>query len=152
MKIMGQMVLLLFMVATLLLGCATDQASQSSPKKMAQAHEKVGTSLYQAKDYQGALRELLKAAEFEPGNASIQNYIGLCYLNLKEYNSAVLHFKKALQLKPDYPEAQNNLGTAYGNMKQWDAAIQYFEAAANNLLYRTRHIAYDNLGAAYHNK
>jgi len=37
-------------------------------------------------------------------------------------------------------------------LKQWDAAIQYFEAAAGNLLYRTRHIAYDNIGAAYHNK
>jgi type IV pilus assembly protein PilF len=138
----GKTVLLSLSLAVLLLGCATEQGSKAQPKKMAKAHEQLGASLLVAKDYQGALKELLQALELKPDSAD---------LGLKESNSAIVYFKKALQLKPDFPEAQNNLGTAYANLKQWAAAVEYFQAAANNLLYRTRHLAYDNLGAAYHN-
>jgi len=144
--------LLCLLAGALTFGCATDEASRTSTKKMAQAHERLGTSFLSEGDYQAALRELLKAEELKPDSAEVQNSIGLSYMGLKEHNSAVLHFKKALQLKADYPEAQNNLGTAYVYMQQWDAAIRYFEAAANNLLYRTRHLAYANIGAVYHNK
>lgn len=152
MNIMLKGLWFLMVSGMVLLGCATDQASQPSTRKRAQAHEQLGTSFLIENNYQGALRELMQASELNPDSAAVQNSIGLAYLGLREYNSAVPHFKKALQLKPDFPEAQNNLGTTYARLKQWDAAIQYFEAAANNLLYRTRHLAYDNLGAAYHNK
>jgi len=77
---------------------------------MSQAHEQLGMSFLNEGDHQSALRELLKAAEFNPENAEVQNALGLSYMGLKEHNSAILHFRKALQLKPDFPEAQNNLG------------------------------------------
>ena len=65
MKIMGQVLVLWLVTGMVFLGCATDQPAQSSTKKMAQAHEQLGNSLLAAKDYQGALKELLMASEFQ---------------------------------------------------------------------------------------
>jgi len=37
-------------------------------------------------------------------------------------------------------------------MKKWDLALESFNAAANNILYRTPHFAYNNMGLVYYNK
>jgi len=64
----------------------------------------------------------------------------------------MLHFKRALALQPEFPEAQNNLGTLYLLLKEWDLAIERFQRAVNDILYRTPHFAYNNMGLAYYNK
>ena len=103
-------------------------------------------------DYQGALKELLQADELDPENADIQNALGYTYQSLRLLDKAVIHFKKALELRADFPEAQNNLGTVYLMLKKWDMAAELFGKAAENILYRDRHSAYNNLGMVYHNK
>jgi len=112
----------------------------------------LGDSLLQEGKYQDALRELLEAAEVDPENPGIQNSLGLAYQNLREYDKAVSHYKRALQLKPNFPEVANNLGTVYVLMGELDTAIVYFQKAADDVLYRTRHYAFMNLGSTYHRK
>jgi type IV pilus assembly protein PilF len=141
---------MVFLFLGLLLGCATTQPVDG--KKKADAKHQLGNSLLYEKNYQGAVTELTEAAELDPENANIQNSLGLAYQGLRLPERAIPHYQKAIQLKPDAPEFENNLGTAYAAAKQWDMAIQCFQRAADNYLYRTRHIAYDNLGSAYHNK
>jgi len=134
----------------LLLGCATTQAVDG--KKKAEAKHQLGNSLLYEKNYQGAATELTEAAELDPENANIHNSLGLAYQGLGLPERSIPHYQKALQLKPNFPEYENNLGTAYAAAKQWDLAIRWFQKAADNYLYRTRHVAYENLGSAYHNK
>jgi Tfp pilus assembly protein PilF len=143
---------LLFSLALLVLigGCVT--TTRSSTKKEVEAREQLGNSLLREGKYQDALEALLEAAKLDPDSASIQNALGLTYQSLKEYDQAILHYKRALQLKPNSPEIQNNLGTVYALLRQWDMAIVYFQKAADDVLYRTRHFAFLNLGAAYHRK
>ncbi len=141
---------MILLVSGLLLGCATTQPVDG--KKRSEAKHQLGNSLLYEKNYQGAVTELREAAELDPENPNIQNSLGLAYQGLRLPERAIPHYQKAIQLKPDSPEFENNLGTAYAAAKQWDMAIQCFQKAADNYLYRTRHVAYDNLGSAYHNK
>jgi tetratricopeptide (TPR) repeat protein len=141
---------LVFLCLGLVLGCATTQAVDT--KKKAEAKHQLGNSLLYEKNYQGAVTELREAAELDPENANIHNSLGLAYQGLRLPDRAIPHYQKALQIKPNFPEFENNLGTAYAAARQWDLAIQYFQKAADNYLYRTRHVGYENLGSAYHNK
>jgi Tfp pilus assembly protein PilF len=61
MNIRVKVLLLWLFSGALTFGCATDHAARTSTKKMAQAHEQLGTSFLSERDYQAALRELLKA-------------------------------------------------------------------------------------------
>jgi Tfp pilus assembly protein PilF len=142
---------LLFSLSLLVVvgGCAT---TRSSTTKEVEAREQLGNSLLREGKYQDALQELLEAAKMDPDSASIQNALGLTYQSLREYDQAITHYKKALQLKPNSSEIENNLGTVYALLQQWDMAIVYFQKAADDVLYRTRHFAFLNLGAAYHRK
>jgi Tfp pilus assembly protein PilF len=129
------------------LGCAQDKAVS---KKGVQAKKDMGIALLQDSDLQGALKELLEAAEMDPTDAEIQNHIGYIYRELEEFGKAIIRFKRALELRPDFAEAQNNLGTVYIRLEEWDKALELFQKAAENTSYRTRQIAYTNLGYIYH--
>jgi len=142
--------LMVFLCVGLLLGCATTQPLNG--KKKAEAKYQLGNSLLFEKNYQGAVTELKDAVELDPENPSYHNSLGLAYQGLRLPERAIPHYQKAIQLKPNFPEYENNLGTAYAAARQWDLAIQWFQKAADNYLYRTRHVAYENLGSAYHNK
>jgi len=141
---------MIFLFSGSLLGCATTQAVDV--KKKSAAKHQLGNSLLYEKNYQGAVTELKEAAEMDPENPDIQNSLGIAYQGLRLPEQAIPHYQKAVRLKPNSPEFENNLGTAYAAVKQWDLAIQWFQKAADNYIYRTRHVAYDNLGSAYHNK
>jgi len=149
MKKNATVLLIWLLISFLLTGCAGDTAAR---KKRAEAKERLGGSLIQKGDLLGGLKELLEAAELDPENADIQYALGLAYKNLREYDKSIFHFRKALKLKPDFPEAQNNLGTVYVILKDWDTALGMFKKAAENNMYRTRHIAYENLGSVFYNK
>jgi len=117
--------------------------------KKAKAKENLGISLIRDGDYQGALKELIQAAELDPENADIQNALGTAFRYLGLQDKAIIHLKKALELKPEFPEAQVNLGTVYADLKKWDLAAELFEKAAGNILYRARHFAFFNLGRIF---
>ena len=142
-------ILIALCCSILLFGCATNMTAD---KKTALAKEQLGNSLVREGDYQGGLKQLMEAAKLDPERASLQNAIGYTYQGLRDFDKAASHYKKALDLKPDYPEAQNNLGTVYGVQGRWDEATPLFQEAGENVFYRTRHFAYDNLGSVYRTK
>ena len=95
------------------------------------------------------LEKLLEASKLDPENANIHNELGLAYRDLREYQLSLDHFKKALALRAEFAQAQNNLGTLYLLLKKWDLAIDCFQRAVSNILYRTPHFSYNNIGFAY---
>jgi Tfp pilus assembly protein PilF len=98
------------------------------------------------------LAKLLEALKLDPESPFLHHEVAVVYRNLGEYTLALPHFKKALALKPRFPEARNNLGTLYLLLRDWDRAIECFQKAVSDVLYKTPHIGYNNLGLAYYNR
>jgi tetratricopeptide (TPR) repeat protein len=130
-------------------GCA---GSSATDKDKARAYEDLGTSAVRQGKLRSALENYLKADKFDPGNAYIKDELAQVYRDLGQYQIALQYFKEALTLKPRFPEAQNSLGTLYLLLKEYDVAIEYCQKAADDLLYKTPHFAYTNLGTAYYFK
>ena len=135
-------------------GCATgtQTAAKYSKKEQAEATRRLGEAYFREGKYVDALRELLNAERMVPKDPLVHNDLGLVYFARGRKDLAVTHFRRALELKPDYAEAQNNLGLTYLELKEWDRAIGYFKEITDNLLYRTPHYAFSNLGLAYYYK
>ena len=131
------------------IGCAGNRAAT---KKKAEAFENVGMAFVREGNLRAGLAKLLEAVKLDPENPTLHHEVAVVYRNLGEYKRAFPHFKKALALKPRFPEAQNNLGTLYLLLRDWDRAIECFQKALADVLYKTPHIGYNNLGWAYYNK
>ena len=140
--------LLIFVVFTLT-GCAGNQAET---KKKTDALQRLGTALVQQGRVRSGLEKLLEAVKLDPTNSAIHQALALAYRDLEEFQLSLDHFKKALALRPELPQAWNNMGTVYLLLGQWDLAINCFQMAVGDILYRTPHFAYNNLGLAYINK
>jgi tetratricopeptide (TPR) repeat protein len=137
-------IVLLFSLAWF--GCA---GSNATDKKKARAYEDIGTSAVRQGKLRTALENYLEAEKFDPENAYIKEELAQVYRDLGQYQKALEYFKQALVLKPRFPEAQNNVGALYLLLKEYDLAIEYCQKAADDLLYKTPHFAYTNLGLAY---
>ena len=142
-------ILVLILLSILVTGCAENKALV---KTKSQALENLGNSLIQQGDLRGGLEKLLQASRLDPENANIHNGLGLAYRDLGIYEKSIVHFKRALALRPEFPEAQNNLGTLYLLLKKWNLALDCFQKAVSDILYRTPHFAYNNMGLVYYNK
>lgn len=144
---------IVFSLAVGFAGCAgTVATGGAASKEKARALEDLGTAFIRQGNLRSALEKLLEAEQLDPENADIKNELALVYRDLGEYQKAVEYFKLALTLKPRFPEAQNSLGALYVVLKEWDLAIEYCQKAAADLLYKTPHFAYTNLGTAYFGK
>ena len=145
-RMLSHISLLILFVFTLT-GCAGNQ--QATTKKRTEALQRLGTSLVQQGSVRAGLEKLLEAAKLDPTNSAIHQELALAYRDLEEFQLSLDHFKKALELRPEFPQAWNNMGTVYLLLRQWDLAINCFQMAVGDILYRTPHFAYSNLGLAY---
>ena len=144
-RMLSHIPLLVLFVFTLT-GCAGNQAET---KKRTDALQRLGASLVQEGSVRAGLEKLLEAAKLDPTNSAIHQELALAYRDLGEFQLSLDHFKKALELRPEFPQAWNNMGTVYLLLRQWDLAINCFQMAVGDILYRTPHFAYSNLGLAY---
>jgi type IV pilus assembly protein PilF len=140
---------ILILLAFILSGCATNKAAT---KERALALRNLGASLVREGNVRSGLENLLKAAELDPTDSDTQHELAMAYSELGEYQLSLNHFDKALALRPRFPQAWNNKGTVHLRLRQWDQAIDCFQKAVEDILYRTPHFAYNNLGLAYHMK
>jgi type IV pilus assembly protein PilF len=127
-------------------GCTTHSKAR---KDKASAMEDMGRSIVLQGNPRGGLAYLLDAAKLDPDNPDIEHELALVYGELEENDLALQHFKKAIGLRHDFPEAVNNMGALYSKMKQWDKALECFQLAVSDILYKTPHFAYRNMGLVY---
>ena len=133
----------------MLTACAMDQGRK---KAMADMHVNVAMAYIEARDFNGALKELTPAEKLSPHNPQIHHLLGLSYYGKGYKQKALDEFKKAIALKPDYSDAFNDLGTIYLDMEQWDLAISAFNQALSNILYDKPTNSLYNLGRTYFGK
>jgi len=117
-------------------------------------HYTLGLSYLREPNYSMALKELLQAAEANPGDPNIQLSLGQTYQLMQAYDQAEKSYKKALRMSDASfePICQNNLGALYLDMKRWDDAILYFGKAEKNLLFQNQDVANAGIGYAHFNK
>ena len=97
-----------------------------------------------------ALKELLRALEYDQELVEAHFALGLVYHAMDKEGLALRHYSKAIDLKPGYSEAHNNLGILYMDMGRYAEAIESFNLALEDILYTTPYLAEGNLGWAYY--
>lgn len=128
---------------------ATADAPSSTDPLHALTLMRQGATLLQQQQYQEALLRFEEADKVSPGNATVQNMIGLCHLNMEQYDHALASFSKALDLIPSYTDAQNNRGVTYLALRQYRLAEVDFVAVLSDSTYPHRWRVYYNLGMTY---
>lgn len=155
-------VLSLLLVAALgLAGCSSGSGGGSTPsqKQADKAAQKdplyaltlmqQGSVLLQQERFDDALARFAEADRIAPGNATVQNMIGLCHLRLDQFDRALASFNTALELIPSYSDARNNRGAAYLALGQFRLAEVDFIAVLGDSTYPHRYEVYYNLGMTY---
>ena len=114
-------------------------------------------SLYDAKDFQGALMAFTQCLQDEamppaPGETGrLYHQIGNCLIKLRDANEAIQAYTQAVA-DPAYDmkgAVDCNLGMAYASLHDYDNAVRYFEAAVADEGYDARYKAYIGMGNAY---
>jgi Flp pilus assembly protein TadD len=72
-----------------------------------------GRKAIEARDWNGAIASLTKAAQRDSRNADIQNLLGYAYRNSGQLDPAFKHYQRALQLDPRHLGAHEYIGEAY---------------------------------------
>jgi Tfp pilus assembly protein PilF len=144
--------ILVLAITFCLLFSVSSCATGGNKSAKAEALRKLGEAYIAKNDYTAALKELIKAQEFNPKDHLVYDDMGRVFLAKKRYELAIEHFKKAIEIKPDFIPGKNNLGSAYLMNEDWDKAIEVFNSIKSDLLYATPHFPLNNLGWAYYNK
>lgn len=116
---------------------------------VAQSLMRQGHVFMQQDRYEEAMNQFRLADEANPGNATVYNMMGLCYLNLREPDQALIQFDKALQLIPGFTDARNNRGSTYLSLGQYRMAEVDFIAVLSDSTYPHRWKVFYNLGVTY---
>lgn len=143
---LGPLILVAIVCLGIMTGCAADQKI----KEQANIHINIGTAYIESGDYNGALKELLKAAQLDPQDPRVHYFLALAYRGKGYQEKAIEECKRAVELKDDYSEAYNLLGTIYMTKGLHDPALASFKKASENMLYDTPAVALYNMGRVYH--
>ncbi|MFH1529580.1 MAG: tetratricopeptide repeat protein [Pseudomonadota bacterium] len=133
----------------LLVSCSSSKGENPLEKK-SDYHFKLGTNCYLNQDVPGALAELYKAIELNPGNANAHHMLGFIYMGRRQHSEALKHISYAVELDPKFHEARANMGALLLAMEDWQGAIDYLMPLTHEPLYPTPYLVNNNIGWAYY--
>ena len=93
-----------------------------------------------------ALENALEAVELNPKDGTIDNVIGMAYMELDDFDSAEESFKTAIQKSPEFPWSYNNLG--YLRIRKSDFAGAKDILTEGGKLAKAPATLFNNLGIA----
>ncbi|HET7840730.1 MAG TPA: sulfatase-like hydrolase/transferase, partial [Terriglobia bacterium] len=93
----------------------------------APAEAELGVLLVEMRRYSDALAPLKIAAQYDPQNPVVLNFLGTSYSNTNQLTQAVQSYQSALKIKPDYSAARLNLAFAYKKSGESVKARQEFK-------------------------
>jgi Flp pilus assembly protein TadD len=99
--------------ALLILAAGRVAAIDSDPSPPPSGDYATGKKAIEARDWNGAITSLTKAAQRDSRNADIQNLLGYAYRNSGQLDPAFKHYQRALQIDPRHLGAHEYIGEAY---------------------------------------
>lgn len=97
--------------------------------KTAEGFELKGDLARAHEHFDAAARYYSDAVKAAPGNAKLQNKLGITYLQMNDHGNARRAFAKAIKADPKFVNALNNMGAVNCLDKKWNAAIRYLKEA-----------------------
>ena len=95
----------------------------------AQKDFRMGSLLYQSKNYTGAIVSYDKAIQNGLRNADVYNALGNAKYALKDYQNAIVDYDKAIELDPQYAPIYLNRGSAKYTLQNYQSAIVDYDKA-----------------------
>jgi len=99
------------------------------PIDMASVHTHIGVCLKDMGDYDGAIKALEQAREFDPNLKEIYNLLGFCYFKLKKHEQSIEQFEQALEIDPGSAIDYANIGSNLREMGHKKEAIRLYGIA-----------------------
>jgi tetratricopeptide (TPR) repeat protein len=88
-----------------------------------------GLELFRQEKYEAALQQFEEARRLQPGNASIDNFIGITETKLGRIDEANKDYETASRIDPKLAGPHTNLGFNYLSKKQYEAAEKQLRMA-----------------------
>lgn len=101
------------------------------PKNIDALHG-LGLCYAQRKEYDKAIKWMLKAIKIAPNVPGFHNNIGNVYKKFGQIDLALQHYREALRLKTPYPDAHNNLGALLFKIGKIKEATEELERAVQS--------------------
>lgn len=122
-------------------------------KAKADCYINKGAAFFSGGDISQAIKNFLKALEYNSNSVEASFNLGFCYQIQKNYEQAIFYFRKTLKLKPQDIEASNNLAMSlanYGAIMLYRDPTRALECLmeANKIIPDNSNILY-NIGNAY---
>jgi ribosomal protein S12 methylthiotransferase accessory factor len=95
----------------------------------ASVHTHIGVCFKDMGDYEGAIKALEQAREFDPSLKEIYNLLGFCYFKLKKHEQSIEQFEKALEIDPGSAIDYANIGSNLREMGHKKEAIRLYRIA-----------------------
>lgn len=134
----------------LLAGCAEVVVEQGSHKvdPMAAARDRVAIAAEYMRQNEDdkALTYLQQALKSNPDSAEAHNLMGVLLERDGNLKGADREFRKAIGLRDGYSQAHNNYGSFLFRQKRYKDACRQYEAAAEDITYSYRALAFEGLG------
>ena len=88
-----------------------------------------GLELFRQEKYEAALQQFEEARRLQPGNASIDNFIGITETKLGRMDEANKDYETAIRIDPKLAGPHTNLGFNYLSKKQYELAEKQLRTA-----------------------
>jgi tetratricopeptide (TPR) repeat protein len=139
------------------LGCAGGPDEQAIHRSEAEFNLAVG--LIEEHNFGAAFQHLDESISLDPDNAEAHLLLGNLYLFREDWAHAEAQLHEAVAANTRLGtsgrpalvgEAENSLGVVYIQSDRLPEAVEQLRAATGDLMYRTPHLAWGNLGWAYY--
>ncbi len=129
-------------------GCSSSakRFESESAHRQAEMQVRLGMGYMQKGDLDIALGKLQSAVETAADYAPAHNALAILYTRLRRIEEADEHYKKALKAAADDGAVLNNYGAFLCDQARYDEAHSQFVKAAEQPLYKTPALAYENAG------